>query len=382
MPEAQDNVLRDLLHEVPRLWDFIQPESLSSLLACSMSLRRLVHNYATAIKVVMRSEPSSAQRIDVIKLLVEGNWMRLRHLRLAFSQRQQMLPWVYKLDLSAEVISPLINGAWPDLTTLDLSWNRLNHEGIAVLAKANWPKLSSLNLTGTDLHKASIRQLLTASQSTLHSLQCLNLGNNMLNRGAVKMLVNSCCAQLTALELNKSISTADIGLLTNAHLPLLQHLNVGSKNLQAAGISLLVEGQWPQLKHLDLRLNDVGWQGMQYLHQSEWPLLESLDLSYNALGLDACQDLARLKSGWSHLRHFCLVHCLLTGECIAALLKGDWRSLQHLSLASNSCVVNELRRLTTAKLPTLQHLDLGRSSFHCSVKALIQLASAGWLMLR
>ncbi len=378
--------LQDLIREAPRVLDFLPKEALTSLLASSSSLRQLVHGHATAVTVVDVPQPSTDQTLSTVKLLVQGNWSRLRKLTLRFSHKETSYWHAVKATLTAECISQLIKGVWPALESVDLSWNLLEAPAVAELVKAEWPSLTTLNLTGTMIHIVAVQHLVTASKSTLQNLRSLDLSSNSLGRAALEALAGNKWTQLscfsfrnnlswldphtvgylskanfTALETldlaGTSLTVAAVAQLVSAEWPLLRHLRLAKTSLNADTIAQLMKGDWHQLRSLDVSSNDLDAAALQALYQGNWHLLESFDIRHTFSSVDKCRELANLKTRLNQMRSLYLTSCDLSVEAVTALFQGNWTSLQHLYLGSNKVTPVAMGQLLQTKaLPLLELL--------------------------
>ena len=301
-PDAADNpnsiaaatsatTVQNLLHEVPRIWDFLHPGSLGSLLTTNRSFRHAVHTFVTTIHIVHKSQHTKAPQAEVAELLMRGSWVRLMHLKLSLSYGWR------EAKLSKDVMSLLVRLPRLNLRSLDLSRTKLGADAMSVLVKADWPSLTMLDLTGTGLVPAGMRELVAASWMTLQHLQSLNLSNNNLRGEALEMLIDGNWACLTSFSLASNFSKGEelqreaVVYLCRAEIVQLQSLNLAGSWLQTEAVPHLSLALWPQLQHLNLSDTWLSTEGLAQLEITDLHQLRSLDLSKNHFDHQAVEHL-------------------------------------------------------------------------------------------
>ena len=211
---------------------------------------------------------------------------------------------------------------WPHLTQLELRYSKTpDVQSVSQLANATHLQLPSLDLSYSKIDSCLVAVLLAVPYPNLKSLYLA--GNNL---------------------------TTSMMYLADAHLPLLEELELRNSKLDAQSMAALSRGSWLQLKTLTLADNLIHTPGMQYLAGGNWPPLEAINLSNTGL----------------------------CGSAMAMLLCGNWPCLQNLGLNGN--YMHRMRNLPDfSQYSLLKHLHLNNSDLdHYSLQ---QLSKARWCQL-
>ena len=164
MSTTEGMPLTDLLHYVPRLADFLPPQTFRSLLSCNKQTRDVVHD--KAVKVIIHLDTSSMRHglaLQTVKLLSQGSWTRLQHIEFECTPSHDERYWKCRTQLRLPAVSELIKASWPDLTTAAFRPGTLDNRAVARLATANWHALTTLHISDTALSPASMDALCTAT---------------------------------------------------------------------------------------------------------------------------------------------------------------------------------------------------------------------------
>ncbi len=216
----------------------------------------------------------------------------------------------------------LTTGAWPLLIHLDLKYSKtLDVQSVSQLAKATHLQLQSLSLSYSKIDSCRARVLLAVPYPNLKSLHLA--GNNL---------------------------TTSMVYLADAHLPLLEKLELHGSKLDTQSMAALSKGSWLQLKSLTLTGNRIYIPGIQYLAGADWPQLEAINLN------DTCLD----------------------GSAMVMLVFCKWPCLQTLGLNQN--YLHNMRDLPdTSQCSLLKHLHVNNSNLnHYSLR---QLSKPRWSQL-
>ena len=152
-------------------------------------------------------------------------------------------------SLVAEGMSQLVLGKWPALKTLDLSHNNLDAAAMAQLTQAVWP-LEELQLGSNTITVEAMEKLV---QGNWPKLRRLSLSWNKLGADSMAVLVKAQWP-LQYLDLRNNCLHKDRALahLAQGRWPDLAKLVLAENNLRAKDIADLVQGKWPHLGTLDL----------------------------------------------------------------------------------------------------------------------------------
>jgi hypothetical protein len=205
----------------------------------------------------------------------------------------------------------------PELSCLDLAWNRLGDQGVGILgawALSKCPELSHLCLKGNGLETAGSARLgevliLLGEINEGTRISDLDLGYNRIGdegaRSLSRALVN--CRMLSHLDLcHDAIGSEGMEILAGvlaqctalSHLDL-AHLDLSSNDIGTAGAESL-GGVLPQcraLASLKLAWNWIGNEGAERLAEvlGQCPALVHLDLEFNEIEAEGAE---RLRASW------------------------------------------------------------------------------------
>ena len=248
--------------------------------------------------------------------------------------------------MDCQDVRALTTGVWPHLTHLKLKYSKtLDVQSVSQLAKATHLQLQSLNL----------------SYSMIHSCHALFLAVPYPN--------------LKSLNLAGNHLTTSMTYLADAHLPLLEELELYDSKLNTQSMAALSRGSWLQLKTLTLASNRMHARGVQYLVGAHWLQLEAIN--FNVTELDGSAMVMLVCCKWpclqilglnnNHMRH--IGEMPETSQC--SLLK-------HLHLHASNLTDNSLQQLSKPRWSQLETIDLSNNMLY-SISALVQ---ASWPALK
>ena len=241
----------------------------------------------------------------------------------------------------------LTTGAWPCLTHLELNHSKfLDVQFVSQLAKATHLQLQSLSLNYSEIDSRLGEALLLVAYPHLKTLHLS--GNNL---------------------------TTSMTYLADAHLPLLEELELHDSKLGIQSMAALSRGSWLQLRTLILSGNRIRAAGIQYLAEAYWLQLETINL--NDSGLDASGMIMFLCCKWPCLQTLSLNQNLLyhmeqlpdSNQCLL---------LKHLHLAES---FYSLRPLTQPRWCQLETIDLSNNRIY-GISKLIQASSPALKTIR
>ena len=241
----------------------------------------------------------------------------------------------------------LTTGAWPRLTHLELNHSKiLDVQSVSQLAKATHLQLQSLSLNYSEIDSRLAEALLSVAYPHLKSLHLS--GNNL---------------------------TTSMTYLADAHLPLLEELELHDSKLGIQSMAALSKGSWLQLRTLILSGNRIRAPGIQYLAEAYWPQLETINL--NESGLDASGMIMLLCCKWPCLQTLSLNQNLLyhmeqlpdSNQCLL---------LKHVHLAESNVGFYSLRPLTQPRWCQLETIDLSNNRIY----GISELVQALWPALK
>lgn len=206
---------------------------------------------------------------------------------------------VAAVEASGAHLAHVVDGCQGWLLTLDVSGNQLQGAGFfQFLEAAHARQLQSLNLTGTGLDAGAAQAL--ARPGLFPQLETLVLDGLHLGDAAGAEVVRA----LESLPALRHLSLADnrLAAATARVLPdtalthRLARLDLSHNLLGDEGAAVLARGTWHTLRELDIEQNDVSLGGISSLLTSPMlPLLWRLDATHNAVG--SAIDLHTLSAG-------------------------------------------------------------------------------------
>ena len=339
-------VLADLLHEVPRLWDFLDNWDKQSLWATSHELRRQSSELVSSIEPDSRAFCRPHLPIDISRL-VRCTWTHLHSLELTLDPAlvpelsTAACPLLKRLVLTQTSSSPReqpaeldehifdgFKGKWPLLERLAITLGKLTTVHITALVEADWTLLKSLRIEPLD------RALPDLMHGNWPQLTNLSLGVG-LTEGGLEPLSACPWSTLERLELVRcNLDVRSMAGLVQADLRQLKELSlrrVAVSNTQAC-CSQLACGRWPLLAVLTLALIDdrssglvcdVLPQGLKPLHFME-PYAERVKQPNDVLALTLGK--------WPCLQSLTIDNFPMGGEDIYDLLQAAWPELIFLSM--------------------------------------------------
>ncbi len=265
------------------------------------------------------------------------------------SLRKRVHEHVTKIScaMNCHDVRVLTTGVWPHLTHLELKCSEtLDVQSVSQSAKATHLQLQSLNLSYSNIDSCLAGVLLAVPYPNLKSLHLA--GNNL---------------------------TTSMKYLADAHLPLLEELELHGSKLDMQSMAALSKGSWLQLKSLTLAGNRLYVPGIQYLAGADWPQLEAINL--NDTNLDGSALVMLVCCKWPCLQTLGLNHNYLqhmedlpdTSQC--SLLK-------HLHLNNSNLSHNSLQQLSKPRWCQLETVDLSHNRLY-NISALVQ---ASWPALK
>jgi len=241
----------------------------------------------------------------------------------------------------------LTTGVWPHLTHLELKHSKtLDVQSVSQLAKATHLQLQSLNLSYSNIDSCLAAVLLSVAYPDLKSLHLA--GNNL---------------------------TTSMTYLADAHLPLLEKLNLHASKLDTQSMAALSRGSWLKLKTLTLAGNSINTPGIQYLAGAHWPQLEAINL--NDTDLDGSAMIMLVCCKWPCLQTLGLNqnHLYHIGELPGT---SQFSSLKHLHLNASNLTDYSLRQLSKPRWSQLETIDLSNNRLY-NISTLVQ---ASWPALK
>ncbi len=349
--------LSDLLHEVPRLWDFMPSRYLNVLLGVNKEIRRQAQGMVTCIRT------TGAMRPEQVHHLTKGGWSQLRCLDLSNSIMK---------DAAAAQLS---NGTWPLLQSLTLArgWTfdllPSCSENVFRQFKDKWPLLESLTVAS---HKMDIAQATALTEIDWPLLQtlCMNPFED-----AIPALMKGNWPELKDLSIGNGLGDRGLGYLSNLPWSTLQRLQLKLCQVTPSGIYSLIQAQLPKLQELSVLWHTEGDDCFAMLAQAKWPLLSKLELK----GVDASHEgIRQLVTGqWPMLQTVVFKRFDITDEDMPLLVQADWPNVQNLTMIGHFEHM-EVLAICMRKWPALQALKLGVGTDQTHNVAMSTIARARW----
>ena len=311
---CHEYLLTDLLHEVPRLWDFFTGGAKKGLLGVSVRLRK-----------------ETLERINHVTL--RGN-------------------------LLLADVSHLTSGRWSQLQVLDLGHGTLTSMASAELCRGAWPCLRSLSLAQPLLPQPSCNEdALKDFKGKWPLLEHLSISS-------YKKLDIAQTVTLVAFEwpvmkiLSIRVFNAAIPALLEGRWPQLKDLSIGI-SLGDDSFVHLARCKWSRLERLQLTHCQVSPWGMRHLTQAHFPQLKELSLVSFSFPEHPEECYALLAQGkWPQLTTLELNLMHATHECIARLVTGHWPLLQTLLLEDFSITDADVPALVAAAWPAIKNITV------------------------
>ena len=187
----------------------------------------------------------------------------------------------------------LEGGPLREMRSLNLAGTGIGREGVAMLVPSVLPSLTSLDLSDNDIDVEGVQTLLSSGLR----LTQLRIGNNILgNEGLRAILEAPGASALTSLDLSDNdIDIEGISALASAEgLSALTALDLSSNALGDTGVVALARARCSKtLESLSLRGIAVGDEGVSALAGATLASLRALHLGYNRITSEGLQILAR-----------------------------------------------------------------------------------------
>ncbi len=343
MTSSEPVSLSDVLHEVPRLWDFIDGKGHRVLLGTSSKVRK------HACELVTKIRPSSYEQPPDISHLTSSRWTQLQ-----------------VLDVSGSYMDPhqtaqLSSGAWPHLRSLTLARGRplmwTCNENVFREFKGKWPLLESLIIVFNKVDIAQVKALTEIEWPNLKTL-CVEPDSD-----AIQALMQGKWPQLRDLSLGNGLSDDGLQHFSECRRSTLERLQLLHCEMTTRTMGCIVEAQFSLLGELSLvnvavQYEDrAGW--FTLLAQGRWPLLSTLELEI-VDGFSGCVEILA-SANWTCLQTVILDLCDISAADETAVVEAAWSNIKHLTMAGCFENVQVLRRLYMRKWPLLEYLTLGAS---------------------
>lgn len=350
--------LSKVLHEVPRLWDLLDPWSKKRLSVTSLELHKQTFELVSSIKPVHRRRiPHPRLEHTDISWYVSCNWTYMRSL---------------DLTLDPALVPELSNGAWPLLVSLSLNRPSTSpselpaepDEHIFDSFKGKWPLLERLVITLGKLKTGHITALVETEWISLKTLKLEPLDRSLPD------LMRGNWPQLKDLSLGDGLSEGLLEPLSACPWSTLERLELVRCRIEARAMACLVQADLPQLKELSFvqvlltlcRAYPERETKACFAHLAcgRWPLLAVLKLEIldeRSKGL-LCDELS-WDITWGRM-HFLYNHAfdLREPDDILALTLGKWPCLQSLTFDNFYVWARDVGVLVQAAWPDLTSLTM------------------------
>ncbi len=246
---------------------------------------------------------------------------------------------------------------------------------VRVLTTGLWPRLTHLELGFSKTLDA--QSVSTLAKATHLQLQRLNLSYSKIDSCLAGVLLAVAYPELKSLHLAGSNLATPMTYLADAHLPLLEELELSNSKLDSQSMAALSEGSWLQLKTLSLAGNSIHAPGIRYLAEAHLPQLEAINLVNT--GLDGSAMVMLLCCKWPCLQILSLNQNFLHHACMGELPDTSQCSLlKHLHLADSNLSHHSLQQLSKPRWCHLETIDLSNNRLY-NISALVQ---ASWPALK
>jgi len=356
--------LSDLLHEVPRLWDFTPSRYWNVLLGVNKQVRRQVQGMVRCIKITEVLQPEQLHH------LTKGGWSQLRCLDLS------------KSYMKAASAAQLSNGAWPLLQSLTLARGRTFNdlsscsEHVFRQFKGKWPLLESLTVS---MHRLDIAQVTALTEIDWPLLQTLCIEPFY---DAVPALIKGNWPELKDLSMGYGLDKRGLGCLSNLPWSTLQRLQLKLCRVSPCGIHSLIQAHLPRLQELSFVYiiwntegEDSGEDCFAMLAQGKWPLLSKLELKSMSASHEGIRHLAT--GQWPKLQTVILKRFNITDADMPLLVQANWPNVQNLTLVGHFEHM-EVLNMCMRKWPALQMLRLRVGIDQTHKVAMSTIARARW----
>ena len=323
-----------------------------------------MRSFVTTVQFGVNSLQANYQDLDSLS---SGNW-----------QSVQVLVLNQKLDLSDMYY--LTKGQLPQLTSLQLRLVDCQYTS-AQLGRGEWPLLHTTNLSNSFISATVMSGI---KHGNWPRMRQMILRNCRLHFQAIIHLTDASWQHLELIDLRgNDLDGQDMANLSRGRWPSLATLNAGNLVEPAAWTHLLA-GQWPQLKLLCLAAT---WPSARANKGVSQPGLHSVGPCSGLPALQHCQIYqphvdqslaASVVSSWqASLCSLDLTKCNITGAALQAFCQAHWSCLTTLILSRTGVDAAGIGHLVRAKMPVLQHLQMGWC-VGMDAEAFEQLSASRW----
>lgn len=273
-------LLVDLFYRAPRLWDFLDGDSLKSLLSVNREIRDQAIEQVYRIQIRRYSDWCHLTCSNWPGLKVLDVWSRVDAETLRSCSNKWPLLQAFSIPfarLDQAAISALITVEWPCLRQLNIV---ATDDAMPDLMKSNWPQLRDMTIAG-NLREDGLKYLRDCPWSALQRLQ---LGVHIMTRYSTDCLVRAYLPSLQELSLVgfelscANLTQARIEILLTGNWPCLHTLKLNCFELCDEHIPILIKADWPALKLLSMDLGIFRTTMVLDLCMQRWPALKSLTL--------------------------------------------------------------------------------------------------------
>lgn len=290
---AEGHVLADLIREVPRIIDFLDPDSRKALKTCNRQCQTLVRSHTTVITVGSPSDVKSINGKDWPKLalviipesdvraldktdLTDGKLSILaalnlwkRHwseyyvvLLIKIIQEHQYHP-AFRRDVSAACARPLHAKEWQTVRLLHLRHIELGAEDFAQLLAVPWLAIDLLVISDPGLTASSAKSL---AQCNWPRLQQLELDWSFMDTASMRQLVQGRWP-LNSLRLHGTPQSAPAALLDLcfAAWPKTSLLRTYDLCLESGSMSKLAQSPVSKVAILSMNSSSLNAENFQVL---------------------------------------------------------------------------------------------------------------------
>ncbi len=290
------------------------------------------------------------------------------------SLRKRVHEHVTKISCAMDChdVRVLTTGVWPHLTHLKLKYSKaLDVQSVSQLAKATHLQLQSLNVSYSQIQSCLAGVLLAVPYPNLKSLYLA--GNHLTT--AMTYLADAHLPLLEELELyDCKLNIQSMAALSRGSWLQLKTLTLASNRIHALGVEYLAGAHWPQLEAINLNVTGLDGSAMVMLVCCKWPCLQILGLNQN--DMDHIGELPET-SQCSLLKHLHLHASNLTDKSLWQLSKPRWSQLETVDLSNND--LYGISALVQASWPALKGIRLDGNPL--AAHAMAHLSKVDWPLL-
>ena len=274
----------------------------------------------------------------------------------------------------------------------------MNCHDVRVLITGVWPRLTHLELKHSKT--LDVQSVSLLAKATHHQLQSLSLSYSEIDSCLAEVLLSVAYPNLKSLHLSGNSLTTSMTYLADAHLPLVEELELHDSKLGIQSMAALSKGSWLQLKTLVLSCNGIPAAGTQYLAEAYWPRLETINLDETGLEVPGMAMLLGCKwpclqtlslnrnflyhieelpdsSQCSLLKHLHLAESHVGPYSLLPLTKPSWCQLETIDLSENR--LYDISELVQASWPALKEIRLDDNPL--AADAMAGLSTGDWPLL-